>query len=138
MFRSKQMFFSVRLILVIISVTIQQSYAQTENIQKIIVNAQGGGKQGFNEITYLQKGKKIIVTAKGRGFARVDEEINRAVNQDTVFVNIYKEIVVMISEGYNKNVLVDVHLRNHAWARWNWKDEGNFEIEMRIEKRKSD
>jgi hypothetical protein len=117
-------------------VTIQQGYSQTENIQKIIIKAQGGGKLGFNEITYLQKAKKITLTAKGKGFAQVDAEINRAVNQDTVFVNIYKEIVAMISEGYNKNVLVDVHLRNHAWARWNWKDEGNFEIEMRIEKRK--
>jgi len=136
MLSSKQIFPFLRLIIVLLLVTIQQGYSQTENIQKIIIKAQGGGKLGFNEITYLQKGKKITLTAKGKGFAQVDAEINRAVNQDTVFVNIYKEIVAMISEGYNKNVLVDVHLRNHAWARRNWKDEGNFEIEMRIEKRK--
>ncbi len=136
MLSSKQIFPLLRLIIVLLLVIIQQGYSQTENIQKIIIKAEGGGKQGFNEITYTQKGKKITLTTKGKGFARVDAEINHAVNQDTVFVNIYKEIVAMISEGYNKNVLVDVHLRNHAWAKWNWKDEGNFEIEMRIEKRK--
>ncbi len=101
----------------------------------ISIKAQNGGPDGFEEVIYERKGRKIELQATGTGHVKINDLLAEAVSSDTVFVNMYQEIVQMIALGSTKNVMVDVHLRSHATAHWHWQDAGNFKIELNIRKK---
>lgn len=127
---------SIRLLLLLTAVLVLPGSGLIEQrITQISIKARDGGPDGFGEVIYEQQGKNIELIATGTGHDKINDLLAEAVASDTVFLNMYTEIVQMIALGSTKNVMVDVHLRNHATAQWNWRDAGNFEIELNIRKK---
>lgn len=112
-----------------------QSGLAEKRIKKISIKATAGGPNGFWLVEYDQQGSEIKLEASGEGHSKIDDLLAEAVATDTVFLNMYTEILQMIAYGTTKNVMVDVHLRSHATAQWHWRDKGNFEIVLHIRKK---